>query len=45
MHIMTMMVKDQHIDPDLFDLFKREKIYLDYARHEFSSKEVDVPSV
>jgi hypothetical protein len=45
MHIITMMVKDQHIDSDLFDLFIREKIYLDYARREFSSQKVDVPGV
>jgi HD-GYP domain-containing protein (c-di-GMP phosphodiesterase class II) len=45
LHILTMMAKDGHIDPDLFDLFKREKIYLDYARREFSSQEIDVPSI
>jgi HD-GYP domain-containing protein (c-di-GMP phosphodiesterase class II) len=31
LEIMSFMVKDGHIDADLFDLFVREKIYLDYA--------------
>ena len=32
----TMMVKDGHIDPDLFALFQKEGIPLDYARREMS---------
>jgi len=32
--IMSFMVKDGHIDKDLFELFIREKIYLDYAKKE-----------
>ena len=34
LNIMELMVKDQHIDPDLFELFIQEKIYEDYARQE-----------
>ncbi len=34
LHILTMMVKDGHIDPDLFVLFQKEEIPLDYARRE-----------
>jgi len=34
LHILTMMVKDGHIDPDLFALFQKEEIPLDYARRE-----------
>jgi HD-GYP domain-containing protein (c-di-GMP phosphodiesterase class II) len=45
MHIMSMMVSDRRIDPDLFDLFKREGIYLDYARRELAPQQIDVPGV
>lgn len=36
LHILTMMVKDGHIDPDLFELFQKEEIPLDYVRRELS---------
>ena len=39
--IMSFMVKDQHIDKDLFDLFIKEKIYLDYAKKELSPQQID----
>jgi HD-GYP domain-containing protein (c-di-GMP phosphodiesterase class II) len=42
MHILSMMAKDRHIDPDLFDLFTREGIHLDYARRELSPQQIDV---
>ena len=45
MHIMSMMANDRHIDPDLFDLFKREGIYLDYARRELAPQQIDLPGV
>ena len=45
MDIMSMMVKDRHIDPDLFDLFKREGIYLDYADRELAPQQIDLPGV
>jgi HD-GYP domain-containing protein (c-di-GMP phosphodiesterase class II) len=41
MKIMAMMVKDKHIDADLFDLFLKEKIYLDYASKELSAQQID----
>ena len=30
-----------HIDPDLFDVFVREKVYLDYARQFLDSEQID----
>jgi HD-GYP domain-containing protein (c-di-GMP phosphodiesterase class II) len=45
MHIMSMMVNDRHIDPDLFDLFKRDGIYIDYARRELAPQQIDLPGV
>jgi len=41
MHTLEMMAKDGYIDPDLFALFQREKIHLDYARHELSPQQID----
>jgi HD-GYP domain-containing protein (c-di-GMP phosphodiesterase class II) len=35
LHILTMMAKDGHIDPDLFAFFQKEEIPLDYVRREF----------
>lgn len=43
MNILTMMAKDRHIDPDLFDFFRREGIYSEYARRELASPQIDVP--
>jgi len=39
--IMSFMVKDGHIDKDLFDLFTKEKIYLDYAKKELLPQQID----
>lgn len=39
--IMTFMVKDGHIDKDLFELFINEQIYLDYAKKELSPQQID----
>lgn len=39
--IMEFMIKDGHLDADLFDLFMKEKIYLHYARKELSSRQID----
>ena len=38
---MKFMVKDGHIDKDLFGLFIQEKIYLDYAQEELSPQQID----
>jgi len=40
--IMELMVKDQHIDADLFELFIQEKIYEDYAKRELATQQIDV---
>jgi HD-GYP domain-containing protein (c-di-GMP phosphodiesterase class II) len=32
---------DGHIDPDLFDIFIREKVYLDYARQFLAPEQID----
>ena len=34
LHILAMMAKDGHIDPDLFAFFQKEEIPLDYIRRE-----------
>ncbi len=39
--IMTFMVKDQHVDPDLFDLFLTSGIYMDYALKFLSPDQID----
>lgn len=39
--ILGKMKLDNHIDPDLFDLFIRENIYLDYARRFLDPKQID----
>jgi HD-GYP domain-containing protein (c-di-GMP phosphodiesterase class II) len=39
LHILTMMAKDGHIDPDLFAFFQKEGIALDYARRELSPQQ------
>ncbi len=33
--------QDGHIDPDLFDVFVREKVYLDYARQFLDADQID----
>lgn len=40
--IIKSMVKEQHIDSDLYDLFIKEKIYMDYARRELASLQIDI---
>jgi HD-GYP domain-containing protein (c-di-GMP phosphodiesterase class II) len=32
---------DGHVDPDLFDIFVREKVYLEYARRFLESEQID----
>jgi HD-GYP domain-containing protein (c-di-GMP phosphodiesterase class II) len=41
MHILTMMVKDGHIDPELFAFFQKEGLHLDYAHRELSQEQID----
>lgn len=39
--ILGRMKLDRHIDPDLFDVFVREKVYLDYARAYLDPNQID----
>lgn len=39
--ILGQMKVDGHIDPDLFDIFVNNKIYLDYAREHLDEKQID----
>ena len=41
LHIMYKMKKENHIDPDLFDLFIKRKIYLTYAKLHLSEEQID----
>jgi HD-GYP domain-containing protein (c-di-GMP phosphodiesterase class II) len=40
--IMKFMVKDKHIDADLYELFIQEKIYSDYAVRELAPQQIDI---
>jgi hypothetical protein len=39
--IMSFFKKDQHIDPQLFDLFLRSGVYLEYAREYLEPEQID----
>ena len=39
--IMGFMKKDNHIDPDLFDVFLREKVWLEYANSFLLPEQID----
>ena len=39
--IMGFMVKDKHIDPELFELFLRSGVYLDYAKKFLKPEQID----
>ncbi len=39
--ILGKMKEDNHVDPDIFDLFVREKIYLQYARQFLEPEQID----
>jgi HD-GYP domain-containing protein (c-di-GMP phosphodiesterase class II) len=39
--IMGFMKKDSHIDPDLFDVFLREKVWLEYANSFLLPEQID----
>ena len=41
LHILGKMKLDNHIDPDIFDLFIREKIYLRYAEKFLEEAQID----
>jgi len=39
--ILGRMKEDNHVDPDLFDVFVREKVYLDYAEKFLEPEQID----
>jgi HD-GYP domain-containing protein (c-di-GMP phosphodiesterase class II) len=39
--ILGRMKLDHHVDPDLFDVFLRERVYLDYARQFLPPEQID----
>ncbi|MFT5401048.1 MAG: HD-GYP domain-containing protein (c-di-GMP phosphodiesterase class II), partial [Gammaproteobacteria bacterium] len=39
--IMGFMKKDQHIDPDIFDIFIKNKVYLQYAEEFLDPEQID----
>jgi len=41
LRILGEMKRDGHIDPDLFDVFLRERVYLDYARRYLDADKID----
>lgn len=41
LNILGKMRLDGHIDPDLFDVFVREKVYLEYAREFLDAAQID----
>jgi len=42
LRILGAMKRDGHVDPDLFDVFLRERVYLDYARRFLDPDKIDV---
>ena len=43
--IMSRMQHEQHIDPDVFALFLRSLVYLDYARRFMQPEQIDAVDV
>jgi HD-GYP domain-containing protein (c-di-GMP phosphodiesterase class II) len=41
-NIMKSMVRENHLDPDLFDFFMKERVYLDYVKRELSPQQIDL---
>ena len=41
--IIGFMVKDRHIDAELFEFFLKDQLYLDYARRELAPQQLDQP--
>lgn len=41
LHILGRFRLNGHLDPDLFDVFVREKVYLDYARQFLDQEQID----
>ncbi|MDP2827933.1 MAG: HD domain-containing phosphohydrolase [Sulfuricellaceae bacterium] len=41
LNILGRMKEDQHVDPDLFDIFIRDKVYLQYAKDFLEPAQID----
>ncbi|MFA5265869.1 MAG: HD domain-containing phosphohydrolase, partial [Opitutaceae bacterium] len=41
LRILGLMKLDKHVDPDLFDVFIREKVYLKYAKQFLDTEQID----
>ncbi len=41
LHILGNMKKDKHVDPDVFDVFVRDKVYLRYAEAFLAETQID----
>ncbi len=39
--IMGLMKKDNHIDPDLFEIFIKSRVYMDYAEEFLDVSQID----
>ena len=39
--ILGRMKEDNHVEPELFDVFVREKVYLDYANEFLAPEQID----
>ena len=42
---MSFMKKDQHIDPELFDLFLRSGVYREYAERFMKPEQIDTVDI
>ncbi|MCM8663189.1 HD domain-containing phosphohydrolase [Accumulibacter sp.] len=43
--IMSRMQREQHIDPDLFALFLRSRVYMEYAQRFLQAEQIDSPQL
>ncbi len=43
--ILGRMKDDHHVDPDLFDVFIRERVFLDYARRFLDPEKIDLQAI
>jgi HD-GYP domain-containing protein (c-di-GMP phosphodiesterase class II) len=43
LRILEKFSKDGHIDPDLFEVFIKQKVYLKYARQYLDESQIDEP--
>ena len=41
LHIMSDMTRNHHLDPDLFEIFLQQKVYMEYAEKYMSPEQID----